>query len=60
MPTLLLVGEKEVIYAPHEVIDRARRTIPHIDAQLVPDGTHMMSWGKKETINARMTAFLLD
>lgn len=60
MPTLLLVGEKEVIYSPHAVIGRARRTIPHIDAQLVPDGTHMMSLMLKEVINARMIAFLLD
>jgi pimeloyl-ACP methyl ester carboxylesterase len=59
MPTLLLVGENEVIYPPHKVIGRARKTIPHIKAQLVADGTHMMSWSQKETINARMIAFLL-
>jgi len=60
IPTLLLVGEKEVIYDPQKVLDRAGRTVPNITTELVPDGTHMMSWDKKEIINTRMIAFLLD
>ena len=59
-PTLLLVGEKEVIYDPKKVLDRAGRTIPNITTALVPDGTHVMSWEKKEMINTRMIAYLLD
>ncbi|MBW1799836.1 MAG: alpha/beta hydrolase [Deltaproteobacteria bacterium] len=57
-PTLLLVGEKEVIYHPEKVLDRAGRTMPNIATELVPDGTHMMSWEKKETINAHMIDYL--
>jgi pimeloyl-ACP methyl ester carboxylesterase len=60
IPTLLLVGEKEVIYNPQKVLDRAGRTMPNITTQLVTDGTHMMSWEKKEIINAQMIAYLLD
>jgi pimeloyl-ACP methyl ester carboxylesterase len=60
IPTLLLVGEKEVIYDPKKVLDRARRTMPNITTELVPDGTHMMSWDKREVINTRMIAYLID
>jgi len=60
VPTLLLVGEKEVIYDPKKVLDRAGRTLPNITTELVPDGTHVMSWEKKEMINTRMIAYLLD
>jgi pimeloyl-ACP methyl ester carboxylesterase len=59
IPTLLLVGEKEVIYDPKKVLDRASRTVPNMTTELVPDGTHLMSWEKNETINARMINYLL-
>ena len=59
-PTLLLVGEKEVIYDPKKALDRAGRTMPNITTELVLGGTHVMSWEKKEMINTRMTAYLLD
>ena len=59
-PTLLLVGEKEVIYDPKTVLERAGRTMPNITTELIPHGTHTMSRGKKEMINARIVAYLID
>ena len=55
----LLVGEKEVIYDPQKVLDRASRTMPNMTNELVPDSTHMMSWKKKEMINALMIKYFL-
>ena len=59
-PTLLLVGEKELIYNPQKVLDCADRTMPNITTEIVPAGTHMMSWGRFEIINARMIKYLID
>ena len=36
VPTLVLIGQQEVIYDPVASIERARRLIPHIQAGLVP------------------------
>jgi pimeloyl-ACP methyl ester carboxylesterase len=59
IPTLLLVGEKEMIYNPKKVLERAGRNMPNVTPELVLNGTHVMSWEKKEMINARMIAYLL-
>lgn len=59
-PMLLLVGEKEVIYDPQKVIDRAKDTVPNLTAELVPGGTHLIPWDKSKAISARMIAYLSD
>jgi len=57
-PALLLIGTREVIYAPQKVLYRAKCNMLRITAELVADGTHMMSWNNSEMITARMIAFL--
>jgi pimeloyl-ACP methyl ester carboxylesterase len=60
MPTLLLIGEHEVIYQPkpQRVLERARRLIPHIEAELIANGIHLFPVDQAEATNARMLKFL--
>jgi pimeloyl-ACP methyl ester carboxylesterase len=60
LPSLLLLGTREVIYDPLKVLYRAEGTMLTITAELISGGTHMMSWDKSAMINARMIAFLKE
>jgi len=57
-PTLLLIGEQEVIYDPHRALSRARQFIPHLEAELVPNAGHGVSLDQPEVVNKRMLEFL--
>jgi pimeloyl-ACP methyl ester carboxylesterase len=58
MPTLLLVGEHEVIYKPNLVLERARRLMPQVEAELIAGGGHMFPVDQAEATNARILKFL--
>ena len=58
MPVLLLIGEDEVIYDPAKALARARRLIPHLEGDLVPQSGHGMSFTHSEIVDARMLDFL--
>jgi pimeloyl-ACP methyl ester carboxylesterase len=58
MPTLLLIGDHEVIYEPTAVLARARRLIPHIEAELITGGGHLFPVDQADATNTRMLAFL--
>jgi pimeloyl-ACP methyl ester carboxylesterase len=58
VPTLLLIGEHEVIYEPSAVFERARRLIPHIEAELIAGGGHLFPVDQADATNARILAFL--
>jgi pimeloyl-ACP methyl ester carboxylesterase len=60
MPVLLLIGEDEVIYDAAEALERARRLIPHLEGELVPQSGHGMSFTHAATVDARMLEFLQD
>lgn len=57
-PTLLLIGDKEVIYEPHATLSRARDRMPGIEADIVPDAHHIAAMAKPDDINARIRQFL--
>jgi pimeloyl-ACP methyl ester carboxylesterase len=57
-PTLLLIGDREVIYDPYAGLARARHLVPHFEGEIVPDACHMLSAEQAEWINQRMVAFL--
>ncbi len=42
-PTLLLIGEKEVIYDPHKALERAESLIPQVTSILVSDAGHLLN-----------------
>ena len=60
MPTLLLIGQQEVIYDPVASIERARRLIPNIEASLIPDASHDLSYFQARIVDERILGFLKD
>jgi pimeloyl-ACP methyl ester carboxylesterase len=58
VPTLLLVGEHEVIYDPRRVLDRAVRVVPGIQAALLRDVGHLLNIERPDAINQRILTFL--
>jgi pimeloyl-ACP methyl ester carboxylesterase len=57
-PTLLLIGDHEVIYDPSRALDRARRLIPGIEADIVQNAGHLLNMEQPDMVNRRMLAFL--
>jgi len=57
-PVLLLVGDHEVIYSPRRVVDRALRLIPGIQAELIPNASHLLALEQPEIVNRRILEFL--
>jgi pimeloyl-ACP methyl ester carboxylesterase len=57
-PTLLLIGQQEVIYDPAASLERARRLIPHIEAGLIPDASHDMSYFQARAVDEHILNFL--
>lgn len=58
MPVLLLIGENEVIYNAHKALTRARRLIPDLTGELVPNCGHDISCSQHEIVDKRLLAFL--
>lgn len=58
MPTLLLIGDHEVISDPARAVDRARRLIPVFEGELVPGCRHDMCSTQHEIVNSRVLEFL--
>jgi pimeloyl-ACP methyl ester carboxylesterase len=58
VPTLLLIGDKEVIYEPQSTIVRALERMPGLVAAIVPGANHMTALTKPDDVNARMVEFL--
>jgi pimeloyl-ACP methyl ester carboxylesterase len=57
-PTLLLVGDHEVIYDAKQVVERARQLVPGIQAELVPGGGHAFPMDQPDYSNNRILEFL--
>jgi pimeloyl-ACP methyl ester carboxylesterase len=60
IPVLLLIGENEVIYDAAAALDRARRLVPDIQGELVPQCNHDMSISQHQIVDARVLDFLED
>ena len=58
MPVLLLIGDREVLYDAASAIDRARRLIPHIEAEIIPNAGHMLSTDQPTMVIDSMRRFL--
>jgi pimeloyl-ACP methyl ester carboxylesterase len=58
MPVLLLIGENEVIYNAAKAMVRARRLIPHLTGELVPNCGHDISFSQHEFVDGRVLTFL--
>jgi pimeloyl-ACP methyl ester carboxylesterase len=57
-PTLLLIGDKEVIYDPHKALARAAGLFPNIRTELVPGAGHAMMADRPDLVNRSIVEFL--
>jgi pimeloyl-ACP methyl ester carboxylesterase len=58
VPTLLLLGEREVIYDPAIALARARELCPDFEGDLVPSSSHDMCFNQHQLVDARILDFL--
>jgi pimeloyl-ACP methyl ester carboxylesterase len=57
-PVLLLIGEAETMYDPRSAAERARKLIPHIQAEIIPNAGHMLTTDQPELVVNRIHWFL--
>jgi pimeloyl-ACP methyl ester carboxylesterase len=58
VPTLLLIGEHEVICDPATALARARGLFPNVQGELVPESSHDMCFSQRRIVDARVLEFL--
>jgi pimeloyl-ACP methyl ester carboxylesterase len=54
---LLLIGDQDRLNPP-KVLERARRTIPNLIAEAIPQAGHLLNMEQPESVNARILRFL--
>jgi len=57
-PTLVLIGEREVIYNPAKALERALQLIPDVRGTLIPQTSHDMVFSQRRRVDARVIEFL--
>jgi pimeloyl-ACP methyl ester carboxylesterase len=60
VPTLLLIGQQEVLYDSTAALNRAKRLIPNLEAELIPQASHEMAFGRHQLVDARILTFLKE
>ena len=60
VPTLLLVGDQEILYAadPEQVLERGEELVEDIQTALIPDAGHLLQLEQPELCNSHMLDFL--
>ncbi|MEI2609124.1 MAG: alpha/beta hydrolase [Candidatus Promineifilaceae bacterium] len=53
-PTLLLLGDYEIVYNHNQALQRATRLIPHIETTLIPGAGHALNFDQPEMVNERI------
>ena len=56
--TLVLLGDKEIIYDPKEALRRADSLIPNVRTELVADTGHLLNIERPELVNQALRGFL--
>jgi pimeloyl-ACP methyl ester carboxylesterase len=58
-PSLVLIGEHDAMFPARQVVKRARRLLPGlVDAAIIPDAGHGLTFDQTAETNTRMVAFL--
>lgn len=57
-PALLLIGDAERLYAPQEMLARARKRMPGLEGAVVPGADHIAAMAQPEDVNDRILRFL--
>jgi len=60
VPTLLLIGQQEVLYDPVAALDRARRLIPDFQGELVARAGHDMPYSQHQVVDEGILGFLKE
>lgn len=58
VPTLLMLGDREVIYDYAAAFNRAKKFIPNLETALIPNAGHALNFDQPELVNARLLKFL--
>jgi pimeloyl-ACP methyl ester carboxylesterase len=58
IPTLVLIGEHEVICDPVAALARARALFPDVEGELVPQASHEMCFSQRRLVDVRVMEFL--
>ena len=58
VPTLFLVGEKEVIYSADKAIERVAEFAPRIQGEIIPQAGHDLTIVQADLVNQRIRSFL--
>jgi len=58
VPTLLLLGENEKLYAAHAAARRLKAVAPQIDADIIPDSGHDFLFIQQERVMNKVIGFL--
>lgn len=57
-PTLLLLGDQEVIYDAKAALRRAAKLIPTLETDIIPGAGHALNFDQPERVNHRILDFL--
>jgi len=58
IPTLLLVGDSEILYDPRRALKQAKKLIPHIETELVSHAGHLLNSDQPEKVVETVLRFL--
>lgn len=58
VPTLLLLGAQEVLYDPRVASNRARRLMPNIEVEIIPNSSHGLPMEQPRLVDERVLGFL--
>ena len=56
-PTLLLIGDHEVIYKPDRAIQRATRLVTGLKAEIVPNANHIAEYTAADYVYVKILEF---
>jgi pimeloyl-ACP methyl ester carboxylesterase len=60
VPVMLLVGDKERVLDPARALERARRLVPGIQAEIAPGAGHALPIDQPAIVNARLLEFFYE
>lgn len=58
VPTLLLIGQQEVVYNPVAALECARALVPYLESDLIPGASHDLTFSLHDQVDARILEFL--
>jgi pimeloyl-ACP methyl ester carboxylesterase len=58
VPTLIMAGAYEVIYAAEKLMRRAKRLVPNVETVIIPDASHGILYEQPDAVINQITAFL--